>query len=99
MAVQKRKVSKIYNKKIQRQSFQEGDLMWKILPPIGAKDKRFGKWSPNWVRPFQLHQVLKGNAYWLASLIGESHQKAINGKYLKYFPIIWEVQEKSEEES
>ena len=55
--------------------------------PIGAKDRELGKWFPNWERPFKVHQVLLGNAYWLSSLDGESHKRFING----YFPTMWEM--------
>ena len=55
-----------------------------------------GKWSPNWEGHFKVHQVLHGNAYWLANLQGEPHKRFINGKYLKnYFPTLWEIVKKS----
>ena len=60
--------------------------------PIDAKDRELGKWSPNWEGPFQVYQVLLGNAYWLSSLKGELDKRFINGKYFKkYFPIMWEM--------
>ena len=31
----------------QEKSFEVGDLVWKIILPIGSKDKEFGKLSPN----------------------------------------------------
>ena len=85
MLVQKSKATHTYNKRVKRKSFEEGDLVWKIILPIGSKDRKLGKWSPNWEGPFKVHQVQPGNAYWLASLQGEPHKRYINGKYLKKY--------------
>ena len=92
MLVHKNKVAQTYKKRIKRKNFEIGELVWKIILPVGAKDKELDKWSPNWVGPFEVHQVLHGNTYWLTNLLGEPHKRFINGKYLKkYFPIIWEI--------
>ena len=45
--VNKEKVARSYNKKVKRKQFAEGDIVWKAILPIGTKDLRFGKWSPN----------------------------------------------------
>ena len=83
----KKKISRIYNKKVKKKSFEEGELVWKVILPVGIKDREFGKWSPSWEGPFKIHKVLKGNAYWLSSLDEEPHKRSINGRYLKkYFP-------------
>ena len=85
-------MARAYNKQVRRMNFEEGELVWKVVVPIGAKDKELGKWSPNWEGPFKVYQVLPGNAYWLSSLKGESHKRFINGKYLKkYFPTMWKM--------
>ena len=90
--IQKKNVARAYNKWVRKKSFEEGELVWKVVLPIGAKDRELGKWSPNWEGPFKVQQVLFGNAYWLSSLEKEPHKRFINGKYLKkYFPIIWEM--------
>ena len=94
--IQKKKVVrawvKAYNKWFRRKSFEEGELVWKEVLPIDAKDRELGKWSPNWEGPFKVYQVLPENAYWLSSLEGESQNMFINRKYLKkYFPTIWEM--------
>ena len=90
--IQKKKVARAYNKRVRRKSFEERELVWKVVLPIGAKDRELGKWSPNWEGPFKVHQVLPGNAYWLLSLEGEPHKRFINEKYLKkYFSTKWEV--------
>ena len=81
-----------YNKRIERKIIEVGELVWKIIMLVGFKDKELGKWSPDWEGPFKVHQVLPGNAYWLAKLQREPHKRFINGKYLKkYFPTMWEI--------
>ena len=57
--IHKKKVAKAYNKWVIRKTFEEGELVWKVvLPPIGAKNRELGKRSPNWEGPFKVHQVL-----------------------------------------
>ena len=46
--IQKKKVARAYNKRVRRKSSEEGELIWKVVLPIGAKDRELGKWSPNW---------------------------------------------------
>ena len=36
-----------YNKIIKRKSFEVGELVWKVIMPVGSKDKELEKWSPN----------------------------------------------------
>ena len=43
----KLRVAKYYNKRVKNKQFFEGDLVWKVKLPIGSKDSKFGKWSPN----------------------------------------------------
>ncbi|XP_050238250.1 uncharacterized protein LOC126687736 [Mercurialis annua] len=89
MIIQKKKVSRSYNKKVRPKTFQEDELVWKLILPPDTKDREYGKWSTNWEGPFLIHKVMKGNAYWLSRLEDEPHKKIINGKYLKkYTPII-----------
>ncbi|XP_073298605.1 uncharacterized protein [Primulina huaijiensis] len=86
LLLQKQKVARIYNRRINKKNFQEGDIVWKTILSLGTKDRDLGKWSPNWEGPFKVHKVLDGNAYWLSSLDGQPHKRCINGKYLKpYF--------------
>ena len=90
--IQKNKVAQTCNKWVRRKSFEGGEIIWKVVLSISAKDKELGKWSSRWEGPFKVHQVLPGNASCLSSLEGELHKSFINGKYLKkYFPIIWEM--------
>ena len=96
MVIQKKKVSRFYNKRIKKKKFEEGDMVCKVILPPGTKDRELGKWSPNWEGPFKIYQVLDGNAYWLASLDGIPHKRFINGRYLKkYFLTMWEMREEA----
>ncbi|GKV11259.1 hypothetical protein SLEP1_g22525 [Rubroshorea leprosula] len=96
MKAHKLKVAQAYNKRVKQKNLTEGSLVWKAVLPLGKKDPRYGKWSPNWGGPFQIHKVLKGGAYWLKSLNGELHLRKINGIYLKpYYPIVWEARDSS----
>ena len=61
--IQKKRVARAYNKRVIRNNFEEGKLVWKVVLPIGAKDGELGKWSPNWEGPFKVHQILPENAY------------------------------------
>ena len=51
MIKKKKKVARAwartYNKRVRRKSFEEGELVWKVVLPIRAKDRELGKWSPN----------------------------------------------------
>lgn len=39
---EKMKVARAYNKKVREKSFQVGDLVWKTILPIRARDNKFG---------------------------------------------------------
>jgi hypothetical protein len=87
----KAKVARAYNKKVKPKEFQVGDLVWEAVLPLGTKDAAYGKWSPNWHRPYRVDQALPGNAYMLEELDGVKFPVAINGQHLKkYFPTMWE---------
>jgi len=43
----KRRVARWYDKKVKAKEFADGDLVWKLILPIGTKSSKFGKWSPN----------------------------------------------------
>ena len=62
MLIQKNKVAQTYNKRIKRKSFKVGEFVWKIILPIGSKDKELGKCSPNWKGPFKVHRALLRNS-------------------------------------
>jgi hypothetical protein len=44
---EKIKVAKAYNKHAMEKSFQVGDLVWKMIYPLGTRSGKFGKWSPS----------------------------------------------------
>ena len=43
----KKRFAKWYGKKVKAKEFADGDLVWKLILPIGTKSSKFGKWSPN----------------------------------------------------
>ncbi|XP_059630097.1 uncharacterized protein LOC132273081 [Cornus florida] len=87
----KKKVMRIYNKRVKPKSFAEEDLVWRVVLPVGKVDKKYGKWSQKWDGPYLVHQVLSGGAYRLKYFSGRLHDYPINGKYLKrYVPAIFE---------
>ena len=87
----KLRIVKYYKKKVKRKQFSEGDLVWKVKLPIGLRDSKFGKWSPNWEEPYRIRRCALDNAYILETLGGEEEfDRAINGKYQKkYYPSVW----------
>jgi hypothetical protein len=88
---EKIKIAKAYNKRVMENSFQVGDLVWKMILPLGTRSGKFGKWSPSWEGPFRVIRVVPGNAYFMEDLEGHSLSKALNGKYLKhYYPSMWQ---------
>jgi hypothetical protein len=87
----KAKVARACNKKVKLKEFQVGYLVWEAVLPSGTKDATYGKWSPNWLGPYRIDQVLPGNAYMLEELDGVKFPVAVNGQHLKkYFPSMWD---------
>ena len=64
----KAKVARAYYKKVKQKEFQVGDLVWKAVLPLGAKDAMYDKWSPNWHGPYKVDYVLPENTYMLEEL-------------------------------
>ena len=83
----------MYDKRVKHKSFGEGDLMWKVVLPIGSKDPRFGKWSPNWEGPYVISKVMGKGAYQLYdNNDNQRHSNLINGRFLKkYYPSSWDT--------
>ncbi|KAJ1254270.1 hypothetical protein BS78_K096100 [Paspalum vaginatum] len=50
----KAKVARAHNKKVKPKNFQVGDLVWELVLIVGTKDPAYGKWSPNWHRPYRI---------------------------------------------
>jgi hypothetical protein len=59
----KERVSWHYNKKVVPKSFDEGELVWRLILPIGTRDNKFGKWSPNWEGPYLIHVCCRTHIY------------------------------------
>ena len=86
----KARVARWYDKKVKVKNFTQGDLVWKLILPMGSKDSKFGKWSPTWEGPYRISRCVPSNAYILETLEGEEFSRTLNGKYLKkYYPSIW----------
>ncbi|CAL2276223.1 unnamed protein product [Prunus armeniaca] len=94
MQAQKQVTARSYNKKVKQRTFAEGDLVWRAVLPIGTKDPRFSKFSPNWEGPFIIDRILGRCAFQLRDKDGELHNLPINNQYLKkYAPSLWETTE------
>jgi len=86
----KKRVARWYEKRVKAKEFANGDLVWKLILPIGTKSSRFGKWSPNWEGPYWISRSAPGNAFILETLEGVEFPRALNRTYLKkYYPSIW----------
>jgi hypothetical protein len=84
------KIAKAYNKRVVEKSFQVGDLVWKMILPLGTRSGKLSKWSPSWEGPFRVLRVVPGNAYFMLDPEGHTLPKALNRKYLKcYYPSMW----------
>ena len=87
----KLRVARAYNKKVKLKNFQVGDLVWKVILPIGSRDRKFRKWSASWEGPFRIARIVPGNSYLVESVQGALLPRALNGKYLKrYHPSVWQ---------
>ncbi|CAL9018542.1 unnamed protein product [Prunus brigantina] len=89
----KQAVSRAYNKKVRNKSFEEGEIVWKAVLPLGTHVAGYGKWSPTWEGPFIINHILGIGAYRLQDTEGEIHAAPINGKWLKkFYPTMWDSQ-------
>ena len=88
---EKLRVARAYNKKVKLKNFQVGDLVWKVILPIGSRDQKFGKWSPSWEGPLRIARIVPGNSYLVESMEGNLLPRALNGRYLKkFYPSVWQ---------
>jgi hypothetical protein len=65
LVVEKKRVSRAYDKQTRGLSFKEGDLVWKVILPLGEKSRESGKWSPRWGGPYIVDRILRKGAYQL----------------------------------
>ncbi|KAM1764062.1 hypothetical protein ACFX11_003344 [Malus domestica] len=94
LVAQKRIAERAYNQTVLHKTFGEGELVWQTVLPVGLKDPRFGKWSPNWEGLYVVHKIYGKGAYHLRDQTGLVHKLPINGKFLKkYYPVTWEMRE------
>jgi hypothetical protein len=88
---EKMKVAKAYNRRVKAKSFQIGYKVWETILPLGARDRKFEKWSPSWEGPFRDVRIVPGNSYFVETLDGRELPKTLNGKYLKEYHLsIWQ---------
>ncbi|CAL2256302.1 unnamed protein product [Prunus armeniaca] len=59
----KQAVSMAYNKRVKNKSFEEGEIVWKAVLPLGTHMTSYGKLSPIWEGPFIINQILGMEAY------------------------------------
>jgi len=83
------KIAKFYNQKVREKNFSEGELVWKVILPIGTKDNIFGKWSPNWEGPYQITRVAPGNAYLYKTLEGEEYLELSMGNISRSITLVF----------
>jgi hypothetical protein len=84
-------VVRAYNKKVRPKLFQVGELVRKMILPLGTKDIKFRKWSPSWEGPYKIVKVIARNSYMMELLQGTRLPRASNGRYLKkYYPGVWQ---------
>ena len=84
------RVARAYNKKVKDKSFQVGDLVWKTILPLGMKSNKFGKWLQSWKGSYRVVKVIFGNSYIMETLQGDRLPRAFNGRYLKFYPSMWQ---------
>ncbi|XP_073057407.1 uncharacterized protein [Primulina eburnea] len=91
LVLQKSKVARSYNKRVNKKVFEEGDVVWKVILPLGSKDREIRQMVAQLGRAIQSPSSFRWKCiYWLASLDGEPHRRCINRKYLKhYYPSSW----------
>ncbi|CAL9020910.1 unnamed protein product [Prunus brigantina] len=75
----KQAVARAYNKRVRNKSFEEGEIVWQAVLPLGTH------WSSTWEGPFIVKQVLGLGAYRLQDQGEDIHAAPINGKWLKKF--------------
>ncbi|XP_008237199.1 PREDICTED: uncharacterized protein LOC103335945 [Prunus mume] len=89
----KQAVSRAYNKRVKNKSFEEGEIVWKVVLPLGTHISGYEKWSPTWEDPFIIKPVLGLGAYRLQDRDGDIHAAPISGKWLKkFYPTMWDSQ-------
>ncbi|CAL2247353.1 unnamed protein product [Prunus armeniaca] len=93
LLVGKQAITRAYNKRVKNKSFEEGEIVWKVVLPLRTHIAGYGKWSPTWEGLFIIKQVLGFGAYKLQDRDGDNHVAPINGKWLKkFYSTMWDSQ-------
>ncbi|XP_034208237.1 uncharacterized protein LOC117621800 [Prunus dulcis] len=93
LLAEKQAVARAYNKRVRNKSFEEGEIVWKAVLPLGTHVAGHGKWSSTWEGLFIIKQVLGLGTYRLQDQDKDIYATPINGKWLKKFnPTMWDSQ-------
>jgi hypothetical protein len=71
---EEKRVAKAYNKRVKTKLFQVGELVWKIILPLGTRSREFDKLSPSWDGPYRVCGIVRGNAYFF----GDTSRRAFS---------------------
>jgi len=86
----KKRVARWYDKKVKAKEFADGDLVWKLILPIGTKSSKFCEVVSQLGGSLSDKSICSCNAYILETLEGVEFPRALNDKYLKkHHPSIW----------
>ena len=50
--------ARMVDQRVRTQSFETGDLVWKVVLPRGVHNQEFGKWAPNWEGPYIIKNII-----------------------------------------
>ena len=81
MAAYKQKASQYYNSRVKYRSFQEGDLVLKVVNQ-STKNPNHRKLGPNWEGPYRVIRVNLLGTYWLQTLEGQNLSHSWNVQHL-----------------
>ncbi|CAL8119165.1 unnamed protein product [Prunus armeniaca] len=80
LLVGKQVVSRVFNKRVKNKTFQEEEIVWKAVLPLGTHVDGYGKWSPTGEEPFTIREILELGAYRLQDRDGDINVAPINGE-------------------
>ena len=79
----KLRMARPYNKMVKDKSFQVGELVWKIIVPLGTKSNKFGKWSPSWEGPYKIIKVIFQKFIYVGDVARRSSTQGYQWKILE----------------
>nr|KYP31009.1 hypothetical protein KK1_049275 [Cajanus cajan] len=80
----KLRAARRYNSRVKPRSFQEGNLVWRLLEEA-RKDTSDGKLAPTWGGPFRIAENLENGAYRLEEFSGKPVPRTWNATHLKFY--------------